>query len=691
MDMVVDQAMETQSEALVSASSETSHIKPLAHSDRSLDLDLDLDPDLGLRHDPDLDVNQEGSSFSFLAPLDLSPDLSLESSGDLPFASSPTLLTPPHSLHNTHQYQSLVDLSLIDPALVDATLDPPKPVPTPSLQPSLRQVPHALLRQSLDPSLNPQNESHKKEEKRNPDPGYVKMYEDYTSTYFGRDYLETQGKLKSFHRLKPSKITTSRSYYVDKTRPDYAPYGIDPSVLEKKEHDETQYAWLPGSWWSADEKETFFRCLARYSIHRVSEWCHELFNKSETEILMYYNLLQKELSRVKRKNHFKVSFEDYLPNETAELILVPHIYETDYYFKGSSYASLPIAYELTEEWIKYEEEQASLLARKEESQNLRYESAQRKRIATTTGLHLDIVQKKDQFSILHLLAALKLSHLYRKNTIFPCSTTSNKQQMNIGVMLFLDEFARQKVREIISNLIAQRACGNTGEGSKVSTVDIWKTCLALNMFQTPKAGLYSRDRDGKLPIMANYWENIVLSLNLPVEGGQSNVRDKKLKKDYKKLFAEESSQIMHIRSRQPEEIFQYDTDSLDFTAHGNILESNDDLRVNEQLDLAVLEVETEVDSCSKKRTFNDVLVEEMCIQQETFLLRLLDSKRDRKQFDTDMKYFAKSQIPPVGLVVPNLDFDDLDSIRFWGPTNVEKLCPEKLRKVWDHSFAQYRR
>ncbi|CAI4632877.1 BAQ_1a_G0036190.mRNA.1.CDS.1 [Saccharomyces cerevisiae] len=45
--------------------------------------------------------------------------------------------------------------------------------------------------------------------------------------------------------------------------------------------------------WDSEEKNTFFWCLSRYSIHRVDEWRSLLPRKSAMEILGYYRLLRR--------------------------------------------------------------------------------------------------------------------------------------------------------------------------------------------------------------------------------------------------------------------------------------------------------------------------------------------------------------------------------------------------------------
>lgn len=97
-----------------------------------------------------------------------------------------------------------------------------------------------------------------------------------------------------------------------------------------------------GTHWSSVEKRKFFRYLSRYSIHRLDEW-YVLFNgsKSKQEVLLYYEVLKKNLVLLKEKNaDGLVRFEEY-----------------------------PIAYEVDDNFIEFEEHMSQRLV---ERDNLAY-------------------------------------------------------------------------------------------------------------------------------------------------------------------------------------------------------------------------------------------------------------------------------------------------------------------------------
>lgn len=85
-----------------------------------------------------------------------------------------------------------------------------------------------------------------------------------------------------------------------------------------------------GTYWSASEKSIFFHCLSRYSIHRLEEWRARLMNKSKYEILVYYEVLKKNLDRLKKSD---------MKNFGGIL----------------SRMEMPIAYEMDEFFVSFEE------------------------------------------------------------------------------------------------------------------------------------------------------------------------------------------------------------------------------------------------------------------------------------------------------------------------------------------------
>lgn len=98
---------------------------------------------------------------------------------------------------------------------------------------------------------------------------------------------------------------------------------------DKRKFKRAKYGYL-GSIWMKYEKAMFFRCLSRYSIHRLDEWCAMIPSKSKYEILTYYKVLSKNLKLI--KNSYMKKFDGIL-----------------------SKSEFPIAYEMSQEWVALEE------------------------------------------------------------------------------------------------------------------------------------------------------------------------------------------------------------------------------------------------------------------------------------------------------------------------------------------------
>lgn len=98
-----------------------------------------------------------------------------------------------------------------------------------------------------------------------------------------------------------------------------------------------------GALWTRPEKEQFFYCLSRYSIHRLDEWHVSFENKSKYEILVYYNVLRTNLRRLQTVQRRK-----------SRLL---------------RWDQFPIAYEMSPEYVKLEEAMANELKDPETIEN----------------------------------------------------------------------------------------------------------------------------------------------------------------------------------------------------------------------------------------------------------------------------------------------------------------------------------
>ncbi|KAI5959790.1 uncharacterized protein KGF55_005022 [Candida pseudojiufengensis] len=95
----------------------------------------------------------------------------------------------------------------------------------------------------------------------------------------------------------------------------------------------------PGSTWSSKDKNLFFNLLSRYSIHQL-DLISEIMKKSSIEIMIYYNLLKNQLKILKQE---------------------------DKNFKLLSMNDIPFAFEISEEFTEFEDEQSKFIERGENS------------------------------------------------------------------------------------------------------------------------------------------------------------------------------------------------------------------------------------------------------------------------------------------------------------------------------------
>lgn len=123
-----------------------------------------------------------------------------------------------------------------------------------------------------------------------------------------------------------------------------------------------------GTLWTGNEKELFFNCLARYSIHEIDRITEVLKSKSQAEVLVYYEILRKELSRVKSRSKKRRKYGKIkLRKGDKEVICEqPSIFKK----KGlMRYSEIPVSHEMSEEFIAMEEEQADLISKKERTKD----------------------------------------------------------------------------------------------------------------------------------------------------------------------------------------------------------------------------------------------------------------------------------------------------------------------------------
>lgn len=361
------------------------------------------------------------------------------------------------------------------------------------------------------------------------DPGYYRHFNDTVLDFFNLTYTNdstSTGQSSHHLHLQPSKITESASYYPQNQRVSEAEpkangresseestSSDDPQLLEQiAEHIEDDlFAQLPGCYWSAQEKDSFFNCLARFSIHRAEEFLPFLPAKSLTEIYAYYTLLKNELRRLSKVGYI---------SDDENCGRVPILLHS----RSVRYSNLATAHEVDEEFIEYEEEQSALLSNKEQA-------VLTKRVSRKNHFlrdYIDDTQPKEA-SLLENKELLKLSKIYRANQLFPILDGRQSCRLSFDSYVFLEKLVKTRTREILGNILANKAvvfeqlneAANPADVAcvSISRSDVWRSCIDLRLFET-SMGHRTKYRDGKYPFLELYWQNLVRSLDVLLEAHQ---------------------------------------------------------------------------------------------------------------------------------------------------------------------------
>lgn len=276
---------------------------------------------------------------------------------------------------------------------------------------------------------------------------------------------------------------------------------------------------IPGTVWSGDEKETFFNALTRYSIHNFDEIKHRLPNKSAIEIMNYYNLLKFELNHLKRKSK-KMKYKVKINSSKFRFFR-----RLRHFKKSIKIDDIPSAYEMSEEFINFEEVQANLINKRETilqtDSNRFYKKS------------FDNYTKDEEHNLIDVDACSSLSELfYVKNKLMkddihnPFLSPGAKlvPTLNLKSLVFFEELTKLITEKIVLSLIETKSrqlfIGISTDGLSlpaklvVTKYDISQTVNRLKLFETPKSGYLSTANDGKCGKLRYYWKNLANSLNL---------------------------------------------------------------------------------------------------------------------------------------------------------------------------------
>lgn len=320
--------------------------------------------------------------------------------------------------------------------------------------------------------------------------------------HFAVDEHLAHKKQRILH-LQASKNTLDGCYYLPKVpRASRKANTVDQSAAD------AHFSALPGVFWTPTEKVAFFNCLARYSIHRIDHFALHLPQKSSAEIMAYYTLLRQELRSQSKLSPVSLR----VPNARE----FHHVYE-DHFPAGVLYSRLPIAYEVDDEWLAYEEQQSAILTSQDQIQANR--AAHRTEAAMR---ELKDPVDPDRCGLLNPHALRDLTYFYLANQIVPIANKARKARARplFELLVVLEEIARLCVSEIVADLVYSVGAAGTGtleivddsDKSAIRVADIYRSTEKLKLFEV--SGINSRYLDGKTPLLDTYFTNLPDSLKL---------------------------------------------------------------------------------------------------------------------------------------------------------------------------------
>lgn len=406
---------------------------------------------------------------------------------------------------------------------------------------------------------------------------YFDFFDDSVREFFSLTYLnEPAGKGRKSKKsdLQASKITLNTCHYcptknqarlVDLTKAANvvnsnsdgshanSSKSIEIDQLNKSEKGALEkFSNLPGTLWTEEEKDVFFNCLARYTIHRVDEFGPHLPNKSLAEIYAYYTLLKIELQKLKQHEIIEDnSVDSYVAVEVASV--------------GVRYSDLPIAYEIDEDLLEYEEEQSIALGNMEQILSS-------KRASKKAAQFNEYTEQKESenTSLLEKENLHNLAKIYRGNRHFPCLSGRKSCRLYYNSYVFLEELIKYRTREILGNILSKKAIVTSqlldnssylaNAQVKIYTQDIWKAAMDLKWFET-SMGDRTRHRDGKYPFLEAYWQCLVRSLDISVKDHQQILDQSKVVFNSFKSCDQTPSQLDFFLHTPPAELTEdYDED-----------------------------------------------------------------------------------------------------------------------------------
>lgn len=346
-----------------------------------------------------------------------------------------------------------------------------------------------------------------------------------------------------------------------------------------------------GTIWTNNQKEVFFNCLARYSIHQIDAICDNLPDKSTIEIMNYYNCLAHELKSlkgqvVKRRKYHKVK-------------IVKDKQEVEYRYKSLpnrknliKYENIPAAYEMSEKFIKMEEIQAEMISQRERSktndENQRFKrqfneytmnKRQKKNINESDIPEDQAIEieeaENDKTGLINYDTACELSRsLYLNNKITPLHNSKLVPKLHYKSLVVFDQIARLTTEKILLKIIEHKIVllwlnqrqipfEDDTIPLKIAHGDIYRAINNLNLFEIPRSGYQSlKQAEGRSMRINNYFSQLPERLNVEIRDSIGSKEKFSLSNEsYKKMILNDTDRVYGGRFKP--EFFNNEFTSID--------------------------------------------------------------------------------------------------------------------------------
>ncbi|GMG20928.1 unnamed protein product [Ambrosiozyma monospora] len=387
-------------------------------------------------------------------------------------------------------------------------------------------LPITRTQKELDKALNQKIEFIHMPKQRKPRLSFSDT--EHQSYLRGHQKLESETRKKYFASERyrplanPEMFTGNRNYYLFyekeerefmklETRNMYpllmGSHLVDKRDRYREKHDfTTEDDKIPSessTFWSVSEKNLFFESLARFSIHRVDLIKEQLKDKSVSEIMAYYNLLKMETTRYKSN-----------PKKRQKLV---------------SMSQIPISYEMSEEFVQFEESQAMLMQRCDTHFYNRRGRSERKLNFDNEEL-IDFEKLSDMLKISNMMLPGKLDYgenINEDNIEFSEQSKVNALQFPLETKIILTNLAVNFTKRLILNSVLKSVSEKGLKRSDSKSNNFYQTTISAQHIGSAIQQLDEQNFHTK-PIWCRISDQLIKSKTQVIDEDGSEVKVSKL-------------------------------------------------------------------------------------------------------------------------------------------------------------------